>query len=174
MAQLVEHILGKDEVPSSNLGSSSNKNSTPIGVLFLFALLLKFVLPRRKDGQFGFDREVKTIDNRFCKAVHPSMTKTRHTTSKESAEPQTCEGDRRRLCDGCGVAAPIGVLFLFALLPLRARLREHSEAQSSSHSSEHASSSLVSCDALEYRPPGLYLGSGAVTFSKTEKVQKEA
>ena len=25
MAQLVEHILGKDEVPSSNLGSSSNK-----------------------------------------------------------------------------------------------------------------------------------------------------
>ena len=29
MAQLVEHILGKDEVPSSNLGSSS-KN--PFGV----------------------------------------------------------------------------------------------------------------------------------------------
>ena len=28
MAQLVEHILGKDEVPSSNLGSSSRK--TPI------------------------------------------------------------------------------------------------------------------------------------------------
>ena len=26
MAQLVEHILGKDEVPSSNLGSSSRKN----------------------------------------------------------------------------------------------------------------------------------------------------
>ena len=25
MAQLVEHILGKDEVPSSNLGSSSRK-----------------------------------------------------------------------------------------------------------------------------------------------------
>ena len=25
MAQLVEHILGKDEVPSSNLGSSSMK-----------------------------------------------------------------------------------------------------------------------------------------------------
>ena len=28
MAQLVEHILGKDEVPSSNLGSSS-RTSTP-------------------------------------------------------------------------------------------------------------------------------------------------
>ena len=29
MAQLVEHILGKDEVPSSNLGSSSRK---PLGI----------------------------------------------------------------------------------------------------------------------------------------------
>ena len=33
MAQLVEHILGKDEVPSSNLGSSSKKLSNPIGLL---------------------------------------------------------------------------------------------------------------------------------------------
>ena len=31
MAQLVEHILGKDEVPSSNLGSSS-KQKAPFGV----------------------------------------------------------------------------------------------------------------------------------------------
>ena len=28
MAQLVEHILGKDEVPSSNLGSSSKKSNS--------------------------------------------------------------------------------------------------------------------------------------------------
>ena len=28
MAQLVEHILGKDEVPSSNLGSSSKNKTT--------------------------------------------------------------------------------------------------------------------------------------------------
>ena len=34
MAQLVEHILGKDEVPSSNLGSSSKKRSNPSGLLF--------------------------------------------------------------------------------------------------------------------------------------------
>ena len=34
MAQLVEHILGKDEVPSSNLGSSSKKRSNPFGLLF--------------------------------------------------------------------------------------------------------------------------------------------
>ena len=33
MAQLVEHILGKDEVPSSNLGSSSRKkpNANALG-----------------------------------------------------------------------------------------------------------------------------------------------
>ena len=34
MAQLVEHILGKDEVPSSNLGSSSKQKSTARAVLF--------------------------------------------------------------------------------------------------------------------------------------------
>ena len=41
MAQLVEHILGKDEVPSSNLGSSSRK--PPIvrsGALVFLELLL--------------------------------------------------------------------------------------------------------------------------------------
>ena len=31
MAQLVEHILGKDEVPSSNLGSSSKTRNHPFG-----------------------------------------------------------------------------------------------------------------------------------------------
>ena len=29
MAQLVEHILGKDEVPSSNLGNSSKNACNP-------------------------------------------------------------------------------------------------------------------------------------------------
>ena len=38
MAQLVEHILGKDEVPSSNLGSSSKKRNTlAIARVFLFS-----------------------------------------------------------------------------------------------------------------------------------------
>ena len=37
MAQLVEHILGKDEVPSSNLGSSSKKRSNPIGLLLFLS-----------------------------------------------------------------------------------------------------------------------------------------
>ena len=39
MAQLVEHILGKDEVPSSNLGSSSKK-ATHSGCFFCFLELL--------------------------------------------------------------------------------------------------------------------------------------
>ena len=34
MAQLVERVLGKDEVPSSNLGSSSKPKSTARAVLF--------------------------------------------------------------------------------------------------------------------------------------------
>ena len=39
MAQLVEHILGKDEVPSSNLGSSSSKKVYPLWI-DLFGLCL--------------------------------------------------------------------------------------------------------------------------------------
>ena len=37
MAQLVEHILGKDEVTSSNLVSSSN-HTHKMGVIFLLYL----------------------------------------------------------------------------------------------------------------------------------------
>ena len=40
MAQLVEHILGKDEVPSSNLGSSSRKTPTVRSGLLVFLGLL--------------------------------------------------------------------------------------------------------------------------------------
>ena len=43
MAQLVEHILGKDEVPGPNPGSSSKRKSTPHGVLFLLDLYSRFV-----------------------------------------------------------------------------------------------------------------------------------
>ena len=54
MAQLVEHILGKDEVPSSNLGSSS-KTTPLIRVVFFVVLEL---LPSRT----GF---LPTGKNRF-------------------------------------------------------------------------------------------------------------
>ena len=40
MAQLVEHILGKDEVPSSNLGSSSRKTLVERPGLLVFLGLL--------------------------------------------------------------------------------------------------------------------------------------
>ena len=36
MAQLVEHILGKDEVPGPNPGSSSKKTRNPLGLLVFF------------------------------------------------------------------------------------------------------------------------------------------
>ena len=38
MAQLVEHILGKDEVPSSNLGSSSKKALADAGAFWFVRL----------------------------------------------------------------------------------------------------------------------------------------
>ena len=39
MAQLVEHILGKDEVPSSNLGSSSKKAPSQTRGCFFAAII---------------------------------------------------------------------------------------------------------------------------------------
>ena len=55
MAQLVEHILGKDEVPSSNLGSSSRKPPTNRSGILVFIELsscysrweLRFVASQR-------------------------------------------------------------------------------------------------------------------------------
>ena len=44
MAQLVEHILGKDEVPSSNLGSSSKQKTHPKGCVFCLNRYLRFEL----------------------------------------------------------------------------------------------------------------------------------
>ena len=38
MAQLVEHILGKDEVPGPNPGSSSKAKSTSKEVLFVLEM----------------------------------------------------------------------------------------------------------------------------------------
>ena len=58
MAQLVEHILGKDEVPSSNLGSSSNAKDT-LWVSFFgcvgSATLFELVFAREaQENQFAY------------------------------------------------------------------------------------------------------------------------
>ena len=37
MAQQVEHVLGKDEVPGSNPGISSKRKRTPERVFFFFS-----------------------------------------------------------------------------------------------------------------------------------------
>ena len=73
MAQLVEHILGKDEVPSSTLGSSS-KTTPLLGVVFFVVLELllskelsfangkvRFVPPalRSKGGYLGLRRKTQ-------------------------------------------------------------------------------------------------------------------
>ena len=41
IAQSVERILGKDEVASSNLASSSKKERIPLGIRFLFYAAFK-------------------------------------------------------------------------------------------------------------------------------------
>ena len=50
MAQLVEHILGKDEVPSSNLGSSSKKKSRVSGFFFLVFFTIHYYLLLSKNS----------------------------------------------------------------------------------------------------------------------------
>ena len=55
MAQSAEHILGKDEVPGSNPGNSSNnvlKNPYRILFLLLFFFLLKYTQLRDKYDYF--------------------------------------------------------------------------------------------------------------------------
>ncbi len=42
MAQLVERVLGKDEVPGSNPGSSSKTKSTAKAVLFVLEMMFAF------------------------------------------------------------------------------------------------------------------------------------
>lgn len=48
MAQLVEHMLGKHEVPGPNPGSSSKKGRSPIGRTSLFVCY-----PKRKTAPWG-------------------------------------------------------------------------------------------------------------------------
>ena len=63
MAQLVEHILGKDEVPSSNLGSSSKQKHPSFRGVFLFgsATHASNSVPRVSRGiQFAFPARSST------------------------------------------------------------------------------------------------------------------
>ena len=63
MAQLVEHILGKDEVPSSNLGSSSRKPPTNMSGALVFWSLAD----RRDAGPYGVD--LKWDLSLFCDRI---------------------------------------------------------------------------------------------------------
>ncbi len=61
MAQLVEHILGKDEVPSSNLGSSSKTKKHPIGCFFVLVLFLtaELALLATRGTQFAYPAKTR-------------------------------------------------------------------------------------------------------------------
>ena len=50
MAQLVERVLGKDEVPGSNPGSSSTNEKHPLGCFFRFVALLPIILRNAFDS----------------------------------------------------------------------------------------------------------------------------
>ena len=106
MAQLVEHILGKDEVPSSNLGSSSKTNGIPFGVPFLVLELLpiRFELSRRIGEMFEFEPEGKRLNKRFVKGLRHSavINVTARQARRRRSELAT---DARQLCDWRGVAA---------------------------------------------------------------------
>ena len=56
MAQLVERVLGKDEVSSSNLDSSSRKN------LIAFAMRFFQRNPPLRVGEIVFDDEIYSVD----------------------------------------------------------------------------------------------------------------
>ena len=75
MAQLVEHILGKDEVPSSNLGSSSKIKKHPIGCFFVLEqpLTLRARLSRLRENQFAFParRSTSSLVRRRARVSSP-------------------------------------------------------------------------------------------------------
>ena len=68
MAQLVEHILGKDEVPSSNLGSSSKTRNHPFGWFFVLESLLAI--------RIGFSRTAR----KPVRIRHPKFRELAHKT----------------------------------------------------------------------------------------------
>ena len=66
IAQQVERILGKDEVPSSNLGSSSKRKASPSGLAFCLAKRIRFESNIEvPGGDFGepVQKPVSTLDS---------------------------------------------------------------------------------------------------------------
>ena len=106
MAQLVEHILGKDEVPSSNLGSSSRK--TPIvrsGLLVFLELLL---LERARLCCFATESSshIPTVDRQARlpgeRSVYLRLWRI-PGCSRKGAESFRC--NRKKQCETCKVTA---------------------------------------------------------------------
>ena len=76
MAQLVEHILGKDEVPSSNLGSSSkNLKHFEKEVLFLVFGNEAHRRCMKNEAAFGYEALIRNMKNEKCALRFTAQTR---------------------------------------------------------------------------------------------------
>ena len=66
MAQLAEHVLGKDEVTSSNLVSSSIKYTAITVVCFCFKVKRRFNLPKAAKGYNYKKAKEKIYGRNYC------------------------------------------------------------------------------------------------------------
>ena len=100
MAQLVEHILGKDEVPGSNPGSSSKKALLIRGVLFWCYPRIRSVRAN-SEGVRICDQE-KTTECCFLARLTTQEGETLALWQARSLPSRAGAGEGRRLCGGCG------------------------------------------------------------------------
>ena len=104
MAQLVEHILGKDEVPSSNLGSSSKKTATLLGLRSFCIFYSRFEL-----GSASLTRRIQFAYP--SRRSGSSLTRRRDWVYSSSTNTWVSFSSFRN---------PFGIaVFLYLLLPLR-------------------------------------------------------
>ena len=165
IAQSVERILGKDEVASSNLASSSKRTSIPsgIGVLFLFERKTGNLIPCAKRR---INREVVRISAKSKISWKPVASSNLASSSKRTSIP-----------------SGIGVLFLFErktgnLIPCAKRRINREVVRISAKSKISwkpvASSNLASSSKRTSIPSGigvLFLREKLATSSLTDEFQ---
>ena len=100
MAQLVERVLGKDEVPGSNPGSSSKNEKHPFGCFFRFRAAthysskrVRFRASKRKAAGGRFSRrETWSVTDFWSQAV---LGEQKNDVLHESAAPKTKSEERK-------------------------------------------------------------------------------
>ena len=125
MAQLVEHILGKDEVPSSNLGSSSRKPPTNRSGILVFLELLSDsnrVSSLCDEVQFAYPDRRSTS----------SLVRRRERVYSPSANTWVWLDINQSLCSRTPPTNRVGALVFWSCYPIRTRFRRFA-TKSSSH-----------------------------------------